>query len=150
MMATGQSTPNGGGKSWGPRRRGPIVMYTGGLSAETMNIKLSKNDGDIYLIDLFGVLDLYSSNELKDIIMKMIENKIERIIINLKDVNILNSSGVGALIYISSTLKKINCPLVIIAPEGPVLNALELTRLRSYFTIVSSLKEAVSVAAGRK
>ena len=130
----------------GPRQTDPIVMYTGGLSAEIMKIRLRKKGNDVYLVELFGVLDLYGSNELKDLIMKMIEKKIERIIINLEYVNILNSTGVGALVYISSTLKKVHCPLVIIAPKGPVLNALELTRLKSYFTIVSSLKEAVSVA----
>ena len=110
-----------------------------------MKFKLRKNGDDIYLFELFGVLDLYSSNELKDFIMKMIENRIERIIIDLKEVTIPNSTGLGAIIYISSTLKKINCPLIIIAPEGPVLNALEQTRLKNYFTIASSLKEAVSI-----
>ena len=114
-----------------------------------MKIRLRKNKDDIYLVELFGVLDLYSSNELKDLILKMIENKAERIIINLKEVAILNSVGLGALVYISSTLKKVNCSLTIIAPEGPLLNALEGARLKGYFTIVSSLKEAASLAGGK-
>ena len=112
-----------------------------------MKIKVHKNSDDIYLVELFGDMDLYSSNQLKDLVMKMIKNKAERFIINLTEVNNVNSAGIGALIYISSTLKKLNCPLIFVVKEGPVLNALEVTRLKGYFSIVSSLKEAMPLAA---
>jgi len=112
-----------------------------------MKIRLLKNKNDIYLVELSGVLDLYSSQELKDLVLKMIETRIECIIINLKNVAILGSAGLGALIYISSTLKKVNCPLIVIAPKGPVLNILEVTRLKGFFTVVSSLKEATSLVS---
>ena len=109
-----------------------------------MEIKLSKNDKDIYLMELSGSLDLFSSNQLKDLIMQMVGKKVEHFIINLKNVDKINSSGIGALVYVSSTMKKISCPLIIIAPKGPVLHALEVTRLKGYFTIVSNLNEAIS------
>jgi len=112
-----------------------------------MKIQIHKNSDDGYLVELSGSMDLYSSNQLKELVMKMIKNKAERFIINLNEVNVVNSSGIGALIYISSTLKKLNCPLIIVAPEGPAMNALEVTRLKSYFTIVPTLKEALALAA---
>jgi len=108
-----------------------------------MKIQIHKNSDNIYLVDLSGALDLYNSNQLKELIMKMIKNKAERFIINLNQVRSVNSAGIGSLIFVSSTLKKLNCPLVIIAPEGPVMQALEITRLKCYFTIASSLKDAV-------
>ena len=108
-----------------------------------MEIKIRKNDDDLHLLELSGALDLSSSEQLKQLVMKMIENKVERFIISLKDVDRINSSGIGALIYISSTLKKLNSTLIMIVPEGPVMNALEVTRLKSYFTIAPSLKEAL-------
>ena len=110
-----------------------------------MEIKISKNDRDFYLVKLLGALDLYSANEFKELIIKMIEKKVEHFIISLKEVDSINSAGIGALIYVSSTLKKLNYPLVIIAPAGPALQALELTRLTGYFRIVSTLKEAVAL-----
>ena len=110
-----------------------------------MEIRLSKNGNDIYLMKLSGSLDLYSSNELKYLFMKMIVNQAERFIICLKEIDSINSAGIGALIYISSTLKKLNCPIVILAGEGPALKALEMTRLKGYFSIVQTLKEAVSL-----
>ena len=108
-----------------------------------MEIKIRKNDDDIHLLELSGALDLSSSEQLKQLVMRMIENKVEHFFINLKEVDYINSSGIGSLIFISSTLKKLNGSLVIIVPEGPVMNALEVTRLKSYFTIASSLKEAL-------
>ena len=112
-----------------------------------MEIKVRKNKDNIYVIDLTGPLDLYSSTQLKDIIMNIIKSRVECCILDLKDVNNINSSGLGALIFVSSTLKKLSCPLIIVAPEGPVMQALEITRLRNYFTIVQSLEDAIPLAA---
>ena len=112
-----------------------------------MEIKVSKNDDNTFLMELSGAMDLCSSNHLKELVMKSIKNKAEGFIINLTEVHSINSTGIGALINVFSTLKKLSCPLVIIAPEGPVMKALEATRLKSYFTIVASLKDALSLMA---
>ena len=47
-----------------------------------METKISKNDNNIFLVELKGVLDLYSANEFKELIIKMIEKKVERFIIS--------------------------------------------------------------------
>jgi len=112
-----------------------------------MELKISKNNDDVYLIELTGAMDLYTSNKLKDSVMKIIKNTVKRFIINLNDVDSVNSAGIGALVTVFSTLKKLNCPLVVIVPEGPVMQALEVTRLKGYFTIAGSLKEALSLAS---
>ena len=108
-----------------------------------MEIRIFKNDNDVYLVELAGSLDLYSSNQLKKLVMKMIENRAERCIINLGKVDKINSSGIGALIYVCSTLKKLKCPMSILATGGPVLHALEVTGLKNYFPVFRSLKEAL-------
>jgi len=112
-----------------------------------MEIKVSKNDKDMYLIELSGSLDLYNSNQLKELFMKMIENKTDRVVMNLEKVDKINSAGIGALIYIASTLRKLGCPLVLVIPEGPILQVLEVTRLKTYFTIVPSMREIHSMIA---
>ena len=111
-----------------------------------MEIRIRKNDNGIYLVELGGSLDLYSSEQLKELVLKIIERRAERLIISLKDIDRVNSAGIGALIYISSTLKKLNCPLFFVVPEGPVMTALEVTRLKSYFTIAPTLNEAIALA----
>lgn len=75
-----------------------------------MELKIRKAK-EIYIIDVSGEMDLYNSYKLKDLIVKMIDKKIDMLIINLQDVEYIDSSGIGALIYICSSLKKqvLNC-----------------------------------------
>jgi anti-sigma B factor antagonist len=110
-----------------------------------VQIKVSKNSCDVYLLQLSGVLDLSGADQLKDVVMKVYKNKVERFIINMCDIKSVDSSGIGALISIFSTLRKLSCPLVIIAVEGPVMHALETSRIKGYFTIARSMQEAVSL-----
>ncbi|MDR1566024.1 MAG: STAS domain-containing protein [Treponema sp.] len=110
-----------------------------------MEIKILKNDDEIYIIEPQNELNLYSSNQLKELVMKMIELKIERFIISLKKVENVNSSGIGALIYISSTIKKLNFSLAITGINKPVEKAINAIRLSGYFPITGSLREAVDL-----
>jgi anti-sigma B factor antagonist len=61
----------------------------------------------------------------------------------MEDVEYIDSSGIGALIYISSTLKKMNLKLAITNIHGSVKKVIELTKLMSYFPIVATLDEAI-------
>ena len=72
-----------------------------------MELKIRKN-GDVYIIDVNGEMDLYNSYKLKELVMKMIEKNVKIFIINLEQVDYIDSSGIGALIYICSTIKKMN------------------------------------------
>jgi anti-sigma B factor antagonist len=107
-----------------------------------MELKIRKNE-DIYIIDVLGEMDLYNSYKLKELLMKMIEKKIEKYIINMDEVEYIDSSGIGALIYITSTIKKMNLHLSITNVHGSVKKVIELTKLSSFFPILSTLEEAI-------
>ena len=107
-----------------------------------MELKIRKN-GDVYIIDVNGEMDLYNSYKLKELVMKMIEKNIKIFIINLEQVDYIDSSGIGALIYISSTIKKMNLKLAISNIHGAVKKVIELTKLMGYFPIANSVEEAL-------
>jgi anti-sigma B factor antagonist len=109
-----------------------------------MELKIRKNE-NIYIIDILGEMDLYNSYKLKELLMKMIEKKIEHFIINLEDVEYIDSSGIGALIYITSTIKKMSLKLAITNVHGSVKKVIELTKLSSFFPILPGLEEAIKV-----
>ena len=77
-----------------------------------MELKIRKN-GDVYIIDVTGEMDLYNSYKLKELVMKMLEKNVKNFVINLEQVDYIDSSGIGALIYICSTIKKMNLNLAI-------------------------------------
>jgi anti-sigma B factor antagonist len=112
-----------------------------------MELKIRKND-PVYIIDIQGEMDLYNSYKLKELLMKMIERKIEFFIINMDDVEYIDSSGIGALIYITSTIKKMNLKLAITNVRGSVKKVIELTKLTNFFPITANLEEAVARVGG--
>ncbi len=107
-----------------------------------MELKIRKT-GTNYIIDVNGEMDLYNSYKLKELVMKMLEKKVERFIINLENVDYIDSSGIGALIYICSTIKKQGYKLVITNIHGSVKKVIELTKLMGYFPIMNSIEEAI-------
>ena len=107
-----------------------------------MELKIRKS-GENYIIDVNGEMDLYNSYKLKELVMRMTEKKVERFIINLENVDYIDSSGIGALIYICSTIKKMNLKLVITNIHGSVKKVIELTKLMGYFPITQTIEEAL-------
>jgi anti-sigma B factor antagonist len=112
-----------------------------------MELKIRRNQG-IYIIDIIGEMDLYNSFKLKELLMKMIEKKIEYFIINMEEVEYIDSSGIGALIFISSTIKKMNLRLAMTNIHGTVKKVIELTKLTHYFPITATLEEAIRKMEG--
>jgi anti-sigma B factor antagonist len=110
-----------------------------------MEIRILKNQDDVYLIELRGGLDLYYSNQLKELILGMIKKKSEKFIFDMQKVETINSSGIGALIFVSSTVKKMNAQLVIAKINDSVKKAMELSKLSGYFKIAGSLREALDL-----
>ena len=47
-----------------------------------MELKIRKN-GEVYIIDVNGEMDLYNSYKLKELVMKMLEKNVKSFIINL-------------------------------------------------------------------
>ena len=107
-----------------------------------MELSIRKTD-KIYIVDVNEDLDLYNSYKLKELFMKMVEKKVESIIINLENVDYIDSSGIGTLIFISSTAKKMNIKLSIASIRGTVKKAIQLTKLTTYLPLANSLTDAI-------
>ena len=111
-----------------------------------MELKIRKNK-EVYIVDITGEMDLYNSYKLKELVAKMLERSVKGIILNMEEVEYIDSSGIGALIYISSTLKKQNVRLFITNIHGSVKKVIELTKLMGFFPITNSLEEALQKLA---
>lgn len=108
-----------------------------------MELKIRKND-EIYIIDVNGEMDLYNSYKLKELVMKMLQKNVKNFIINLAQVDYIDSSGIGALIFICSTIKKMNLKLAISNVHGSVKKVIELTKLMKYFPLAATVEEALA------
>jgi len=109
-----------------------------------MELKVHKA-GEVYIIDVEGEMDLYNAYKLKELSISLLEKKASRFIINLQDVDYMDSSGIGALIFICSTMKKQNLKLALTNIHGSVKKVIELTKLTSYFPISASMDDALKL-----
>ena len=107
-----------------------------------MEIKIKKYES-IYIVNVIGDMDLYTSFKLKNVIDKMFQKKIKNYIINFEKVDYIDSRGIGILIHIYSTIKKANLLLRITNIHGSVKKVIELTKLTQYFPIVDTVEEAI-------
>ena len=55
-----------------------------------MELKIRKN-GDVYIIDVTGEMDLYNSYKLKELVVKMLEKNVKSFIINIEQVDYIDS-----------------------------------------------------------
>lgn len=103
----------------------------------------SRKINDVFVVDISGEVDLYNASKIKNDIGEQIDNGTTKIIINLKQVNYIDSSGIGALIYCRSALKKKKGSLIILNICDSVKKIFELTKLTSVFTILYDEKQAI-------
>ena len=103
----------------------------------------SRVRGDVVILDISGEIDLYNAPEIIDIVNKLIDQKKYSVVINLKEVTYIDSSGIGALISSLSNLKKYHGGLKIINVFASVKKVFELTKLTSFFEIYDSEDDAV-------
>lgn len=89
-------------------------------------------------------VDAHNSGELKDRILKILEGGARNLVVDLADVEFIDSSGLGALLsgYKNANLRSSAFALAGLKPR--VRSMFELTRLHRVFDIYPGLQEATS------
>lgn len=98
---------------------------------------------ETYIIDILGEMDIYNASQLRSLFSKMLSKKVRSFIINMQNVDYIDSAGIGALIYICEKISKEDLQLAIVNVHGIVKTVIELTKLGFYFPIYDSIDEAV-------
>ncbi len=103
-----------------------------------------RRSGTIYVIDVKGEMDLYNSFKLKTVVNALIERKVRQYIVNLAALEYIDSSGIGALLYVFAELRRRGMALVIAGAGGTVKRVIELTKLNGYLPLAPGLTEALA------
>jgi anti-sigma B factor antagonist len=109
-----------------------------------MEILTEKHEGKTILRLNEERLDAHNSAELKDWILKVLEDGTQNLVIDLAEVRFIDSSGLGALLsgYKNAALRSCNFALAGLQPR--VKSVFELTRLHRVFDIHVSSQEALT------
>ena len=103
-----------------------------------------KEHSGVTVITLEGnVLGGPDAVELNNTLHKLIDAKKKNIIVDLKGVSSMNSSGLGMLIGGVTTMRNVKGDLKLACASEKVLKLLEVTKLLSVFEHFDSVKKAV-------
>jgi len=111
-----------------------------------MNILTQQRDDFLVLSIKEERLDAHNSSDLKELVLKLVNEGHTRFIVDLSEVLFVDSSGLGVLLsgYKNVSLKSGNFYLVGLHPR--VQSMFELTRLHRVFGIFATIKEAMTPA----
>ncbi|MDR2052793.1 MAG: STAS domain-containing protein [Treponema sp.] len=112
-----------------------------------MELAVQEQDG-IHIIRGKGRFDLTGSVELKDLFMRLVHSQAERFIINLAEINYIDSSGVGTLVFIVSTVRRLGLRFVLTETPEQVMWVIENVRLKSYLPFTENMEEALDKLNG--
>jgi anti-sigma B factor antagonist len=109
-----------------------------------MNILMEMHKGKTVLILKEERVDAHNAAELKDRILKALEEGDHALVIDLSQVQFIDSSGLGALLsgFKNANLRASDFALTGLQPR--VKSMFELTRLHRVFEIYPGLEEALA------
>lgn len=108
----------------------------------SMDYRVEKQES-VDVLRITGRLDLVSSNNLKDCVRQRLGEKRTLLVLNMKGVDFINSSGLGALVSILKDVRLVNGRLVLSELAPYVQEIFAITQLSNVFEIHSTEQEAV-------
>ncbi len=95
------------------------------------------------VVDVVGEIDLNSSVEFQQGLLKVLDERPQRIVVNLSGVSYMDSSGVASLVKLLSRARRSDSSLYLVALQERVRSVFEITRLDSVFDICATEQEAL-------
>ncbi|OHD65393.1 MAG: hypothetical protein A2176_15680 [Spirochaetes bacterium RBG_13_51_14] len=94
-----------------------------------------RNIGDHRVIRVSGEVDLYNVGKLKKALFNITDGTHRSVIVDMRDVNYMDSSGIGTLVAGHKKMRAHNGKLALLNPHEDVLNILRLATLDKFFKI---------------
>jgi len=117
---------------------GVVQMQKG----EAMELQVVSSGG-IDVIHIAGRLDLVGANTLKDEIRRRLKERPLQIVLNLKNVDFINSSGLGALVSVLKDVRLVSGRLVLSDLAPYVQEIFTITQLANVFEIYLTEERAL-------
>ena len=104
-----------------------------------VEVKIEQQDKYV-IVEISGDVDLYTSPKVRKNIIELTSKKIPNVIIDLSNVNYMDSSGVATLVEGLQIIEKYSGKLLLCSLNTMVREVFELSRLDTVFSIYENLK----------
>ena len=96
-------------------------------------------------IAVFGDIDMYSSNKLRDELMCLIDKKIPALHVDFKEVSYMDSSGIATFVEALKIMKTYGGRLKLICIPESILEIFKFSRLDRVFEIYGNINDAINI-----
>jgi anti-sigma B factor antagonist len=108
-----------------------------------MNLKMETNGGIVVLSVREERLDAHNSDELKLEVNRLFESGTKNLLVDLKEVRFIDSSGLGVLVSGFKNASTHQGSIKLCSLQTQVRSMFELTRLQRVFDIYQTIDEAL-------
>ncbi len=109
------------------------------LSLETITV-----GSDCALIRVGGEIDVYTASQLRETVVDLIAKGVSHVIADLRAVEFLDSTGLGAIVGGHKRLRTIDGSLVLAASPDRILRLFRITGLDQAFSLNPSVPGAIA------
>jgi anti-sigma B factor antagonist len=103
-----------------------------------------RQDGETVIASLRGEIDLHNSPQVRTALLKYLdENKPKKMVLNLAEVPYMDSSAIAVLVEALQRMRKGGGKIYLTDLQPRVKGLLEIARLDSIFSVVSSEADAL-------
>lgn len=110
-----------------------------------MKIELKQDDKGVSFVTLQGDLDFHSSPELRTEFVKLVDTQTPKILVDLKKVNYIDSSGLATFVELFQKMKRYSGKLILFNLSQGVRSVFEIAKLDSIFRLANNEKEALAL-----
>ncbi|MGH9791715.1 MAG: STAS domain-containing protein [Candidatus Acidiferrales bacterium] len=98
------------------------------------------------IVDVMGDVDLYNSPEVRKTVMEAVRGEgTERVVMNLKGVRYIDSSGVASLVEGLKTSRGLGVKFILYGLSSAAREVLELSRLIQVFEVADNEEHALKL-----
>lgn len=105
-----------------------------------LNIKENK---EIQILEVSGEIDFHTSRELRDKFQEMASKNCAKLLINLKNVSYVDSSGLATFVEVLQKMGRSGGKLVLVGLTPSVRGVFEIAKLDSIFSLEDSEEKAI-------
>jgi len=109
--------------------------------------EISERDG-VKVIHLHGPIDVSRAMELRDLLGAQIDSASARVLLDLSDVNLIDSSGIGILVTAHRRADSQGARFGLAGATGTVARVFEMTRTNKLLAIYDTVDEGVADFSG--
>ena len=110
-----------------------------------MTISTQELDSGVVTVRISGDLDLYNAARVKEEALRLWDDGRKKLIVDLEQLDYIDSSGIGVLLYLFTSSQKRNGHVYFANVSGSVMKVITLTKLVGFLPITDSVGEAVDL-----